>query len=130
MCWIVFAVMCFVGVPAVLIVLSINALPLIVRIALSVLVIGLWWGPFVYAMYLSVAFARGPRTVSGARALSFLRPARFAADVDIQDAIPETTSFGGRRLEALRQLAELRSQGVLTEAEFAAEKARILGRDG
>lgn len=30
------------------------------------------------------------------------------------------------RIEQLKQLAELRSQGVLTDAEFEAEKARIL----
>ena len=30
-------------------------------------------------------------------------------------------------LEQLRQLGELRAQGVLTEAEFEAEKAKILG---
>ncbi|MCZ4552069.1 hypothetical protein BH683_015435 [Williamsia sp. 1138] len=30
------------------------------------------------------------------------------------------------RLSALRELGELRAQGVLTEAEFAAEKAKIL----
>ncbi|MDV7135293.1 SHOCT domain-containing protein [Williamsia muralis] len=32
----------------------------------------------------------------------------------------------GDRLGALQQLGELKAQGVLTEAEFAAEKARIL----
>jgi FMN phosphatase YigB (HAD superfamily) len=31
------------------------------------------------------------------------------------------------RIEQLRQLGELKAQGILTEAEFAAEKARILG---
>ncbi|RVW08186.1 SHOCT domain-containing protein [Prescottella agglutinans] len=30
------------------------------------------------------------------------------------------------RIEALKQLGELKAQGVLTEEEFAAEKARIL----
>ena len=30
-------------------------------------------------------------------------------------------------LQQLQQLGELRSQGILTEEEFAAEKARILG---
>lgn len=33
---------------------------------------------------------------------------------------------GADRLEALRQLGELKAQGVLTDAEFEAEKARIL----
>lgn len=35
-------------------------------------------------------------------------------------------SGGVDRLEALKQLGELKSQGVLTDAEFEAEKARIL----
>lgn len=30
------------------------------------------------------------------------------------------------RISALKQLGELKAQGVLTEEEFAAEKARIL----
>jgi len=33
----------------------------------------------------------------------------------------------GDRLEQLAQLGELKAQGVLTEDEFAQEKARILG---
>lgn len=33
---------------------------------------------------------------------------------------------GVDRLEALKQLGELKTQGVLTDAEFEAEKARIL----
>ena len=31
------------------------------------------------------------------------------------------------RLQRLEKLAELRDKGILTEAEFAAEKARLLG---
>jgi hypothetical protein len=30
-------------------------------------------------------------------------------------------------IEQLKELAELRNQGILTEAEFAAQKAKILG---
>ncbi|WP_258008637.1 SHOCT domain-containing protein, partial [Rhodococcus sp. ENV425] len=33
---------------------------------------------------------------------------------------------GMDRITALKELAELKTQGVLTEAEFEAEKARIL----
>ncbi|MEV6391092.1 SHOCT domain-containing protein [Nocardia xishanensis] len=33
---------------------------------------------------------------------------------------------GAERINALKELAELRAQGVLTDAEFEAEKARIL----
>jgi hypothetical protein len=34
------------------------------------------------------------------------------------------------RLQRLERLAALREKGVLTEEEFAAEKARVLGRNG
>ena len=34
---------------------------------------------------------------------------------------------GADRVEQLKDLADLKQQGVLTEEEFAAEKARILG---
>ena len=34
---------------------------------------------------------------------------------------------GADRIEQLRQLGELKASGVLTEQEFAAEKARIMG---
>ena len=36
-------------------------------------------------------------------------------------------SSGGSRIEQLKELGELRAQGVLNDAEFEAEKARILG---
>jgi hypothetical protein len=38
----------------------------------------------------------------------------------------EPTGGGQSRVEALKELATLKDQGVLTEEEFAAEKARIL----
>lgn len=46
-------------------------------------------------------------------------PVATAAPADDEDA----------RLRHLEQLADLRDKGVLTEEEFAAEKARVLGRD-
>ncbi|MFZ2173365.1 MAG: SHOCT domain-containing protein [Rhodococcus sp. (in: high G+C Gram-positive bacteria)] len=39
---------------------------------------------------------------------------------------PAPSSGGIDRIAALKQLGELRDQGVLTEEEFTAEKARIL----
>ncbi|MFB8117215.1 MULTISPECIES: SHOCT domain-containing protein [unclassified Streptomyces] len=42
-------------------------------------------------------------------------------------AAPVAPAAGPDRVAQLTQLAELRTQGVLTEEEFAAEKARILG---
>ena len=37
-------------------------------------------------------------------------------------------SSGEDRLAQLKELGELKAQGILTEEEFAAEKARILGQ--
>jgi len=39
---------------------------------------------------------------------------------------PPAPSAGQDRVEQLKDLADLKQQGVLTEEEFAAEKARIL----
>jgi hypothetical protein len=39
---------------------------------------------------------------------------------------PPPPSGGADRVDQLKELAALREQGVLTEEEFAAEKARIL----
>ena len=44
---------------------------------------------------------------------------------DQEPAAPEDTM--GDKLAQLKQLGELRSQGVLTEAEFETQKQRILG---
>src|SRR5689334_6153701 len=41
---------------------------------------------------------------------------------------PARTGAGADRLSQLKDLGELKAQGVLTEEEFAAEKARILGQ--
>jgi hypothetical protein len=40
---------------------------------------------------------------------------------------PAPAPAGGSRVEQLKDLADLKAQGVLSEEEFAAEKARILG---
>ena len=40
---------------------------------------------------------------------------------------PPAASAGGDRMQQLSELAELKEKGVLTQAEFEAEKARILG---
>lgn len=40
---------------------------------------------------------------------------------------PAQPAAGEDRIEKLKELAALKDQGVLTEQEFAAEKARILG---
>jgi len=45
----------------------------------------------------------------------------------VQQAPPPSSSGTSDMLDQLRQLGELKDQGVLTEEEFAAQKARILG---
>src|SRR5262245_19329578 len=47
-------------------------------------------------------------------------PAQYAAP-------PPPDAGGGTDMEELQQLAQLHAQGVLTDEEFAAKKAQILG---
>gem|GEM_PF-3205172 len=55
-CWIVFGVMCLAFLPLGAGILAIHALPAVTRVVLAVVVAGgLWWGPFAYGMYLSMA---------------------------------------------------------------------------
>jgi hypothetical protein len=44
-----------------------------------------------------------------------------------QQALPPAGSGADNTIEQLRQLADLRAQGVLNDAEFQEQKARILG---
>ncbi len=58
-CWTIFGVMCLAFLPLGGAILLIHALPLIVREALAIIVVlGLWWGPFGYGMYLTMAVMR------------------------------------------------------------------------
>ena len=50
-------------------------------------------------------------------------PVEASPRVPEQRAAPSSTD----RLDQLRELGELKSQGVLTEEEFAAEKRKVLG---
>jgi hypothetical protein len=50
-------------------------------------------------------------------------PQQYAAP----PAAPQPAAGGESRVEKLKDLADLKQQGILTEEEFAAEKARILG---
>lgn len=59
MCWTVFVVMSVAFLPLGYLIVSIHALPVGARATLGVIVVGgLWWGPFVYAMYLAIAVQR------------------------------------------------------------------------
>ena len=53
-------------------------------------------------------------------------PQQYAAPPPQQYAAPPAPA-GEDRIEKLKDLAALKEQGVLTDEEFASEKARILG---
>ncbi|MGK8503465.1 SHOCT domain-containing protein [Nocardia asiatica] len=61
-----------------------------------------------------------------------MQDAQYASDEQYAPPQPVSAppSGGGAamdRIAALKELAELKAQGVLTDAEFEAEKGRILG---
>jgi hypothetical protein len=51
----------------------------------------------------------------------------YEQPADAQVPPPRAAPSSGDTLEQLKTLGELKSQGVLTEKEFAAQKAKILG---
>jgi hypothetical protein len=58
-CWILFGVMCLAFLPLGLAIMAIHAIPTTARVVVAIVaVLGLWWGPFGYAMYLSLAVMR------------------------------------------------------------------------
>lgn len=232
-CWTLFVIMCVAFLPLGFgIFAGLHALPMTVRVVLAILVAGgLWWGPFGYGMYLSMAVMRNgdrrllrrgvhgtaevlsakrTRTViqegefaweaprvykyrlrvtipgrapyetdcsicaSGISAGSVVdvavsphnhrrvtidvgqgskersgggqgagtgsrtpRPAGVRATADPGFAAsgpaagdrrpPGQTAAEAQRIAMLAQLGQLHSQGILTDSEFAAEKAQILG---
>jgi hypothetical protein len=212
-CWVLFGVMCFAFMPLLLGVYSIPGLPGPARLVAAVFVVAvLWWGPFVYGMYLAQAvmgngdrrlLKRGVRgtavvlkaevtgmSVGGAPDMGRLgrqiyryhlrvsipgkapyetycssathgiaegqrvpvavgRHNRKRVTIDVgqgtgkgyaprtpvrhlEDDGPRTRRRPGAetdnaaRIRQLTDLGRLHSQGVLTDAEFAAEKARVL----
>ena len=54
-------------------------------------------------------------------------PAYMASTEPQQQYAPPPAAPQADRLDQLKELAALKEQGVLSEEEFAAEKARILG---
>ncbi|AYA25337.1 SHOCT domain-containing protein [Rhodococcus rhodochrous] len=76
-----------------------------------------------------VSRRQGERWASQGQAV-YGRPAQYAAEPEpapTPASPPVAPPPGGTdRIAALKDLAELKAQGVLTEAEFEREKARIL----
>ena len=76
----------------------------------------------------------GGAVVAGA-AVHHMNNKNAEADIDAeQQALDAQASqqqaapaAGGSQIDQLTQLAGLRDQGILTDAEFAAQKAKILG---
>lgn len=60
--------------------------------------------------------------IAAERQQSYLQQTGYA-----QSAPPPQAGGGGDVVQQLKDLAELKNQGILTEAEFAAQKAKILG---
>jgi hypothetical protein len=50
-----------------------------------------------------------------------------AAPVSPPPASAAPAAGGGSTIEQLKELGELKAQGILTEEEFAAQKAKLLG---
>lgn len=70
----------------------------------------------------AIAANRGQGYAAGAQA-TYEQPAPAAAPAASAPAAPEAPDM----ITQLKQLGELRDQGILTEEEFAAQKAKILG---
>ena len=52
---------------------------------------------------------------------------RQYAPQEPQQATPATPAVEGSVIEQLKELGELKAQGILTDEEFAAQKAKLLG---
>lgn len=53
---------------------------------------------------------------------------QYAQEAPPQQAAPAAPAAGGASvIDQLKELGELKAQGILTEEEFAAQKAKILG---
>lgn len=79
----------------------------------------------VAALFWSARSGRKARPLAPEELLSFDEPTGTAPQLHSVPSYPPSDQ--GMRLDQLKQLAALRDSGALTEAEFEAEKHRILG---
>lgn len=63
----------------------------------------------------------------GAAVASSRANKQAAAQAQMQQAQPAATTSTDESIEQIKKLAELRSQGILTDAEFEAKKKQLLG---
>jgi hypothetical protein len=54
-------------------------------------------------------------------------PRGYAGAPAAPQAAPAAAPAGGSVIDQLKELGELKEQGILTEAEFEAQKAKVLG---
>ena len=54
-------------------------------------------------------------------------PQAYAQPAPAPAPAPAAPASGGSVIDQLKELGELKEQGILTEAEFEAQKAKILG---
>ena len=57
----------------------------------------------------------------------YQQPAQYYQQPEPAPSAPVSSAGGQDRVAQLKDLADLKAQGILTDEEFAAEKARILG---
>ena len=83
---------------------------------------GRWADQDTHAYLQQVAYQQPP-------AVAYPQPAPAAAEVEAPAtaAQPPADDDVTTKLDQFKQLGELREQGILTDEEFAAEKAKILG---
>ena len=96
-CWTIFVVMSAAFLPVAAAIYALSGLPHGAAIALAIVVVGvLWWGPFAYAMYLSLVVVRNgdPRLLK--------RGIRGTAEVLSRKATNEVIQEGGFAWEAPR----------------------------
>jgi hypothetical protein len=60
-------------------------------------------------------------------AAAYAQPEPAYQEPDPQDAPPPQAAPAPDVIQQLKDLADLKAQGILTEEEFAAQKARVLG---
>jgi hypothetical protein len=125
---------CFGGIPALCRGDIIIGLAVIVLNLITCFITGIIWA-FLYNKYYTVSlvekgyqFIGSEDEVARAKAaLGIIGERKFSENGDVSEERAQN-SRGSVNLDNLEKLGELRNKGVLTQDEFQAQKAKILGR--